>query len=441
MHAQWDWMRDPAIQSTSWEWDTACPSDMWRHSHNVVHHTWTNVIGRDPDVGYGVLRVTEAQSWSSKYLLQPLGNLLLMLLFEWGVAVPQPRRDSLRRESKEQVIEELKAIGVKARDQIVKDYVAFPALAALGALVSSRGSAKAGRAAFKSTLKANFAANIVRNVWSTRFIFCRHFPDQTYTFSQEEVAEEVAAAASTCASCWALASTADRCFTLAGNLSFQVEHHLYPDTPLLAVCGSAPRARDICRRYGLPYNTGRCTSSSAPSIALILRLAWAGRCAPSPARTRRPTAPASGRSRSRPTASPAASARRRGRGARTGTRPARRPAPVARRRPAATATGPAARPRRARGMSVGALQRVRPVVGALGHGTVEERREVAAHVGAGVLVVSTTPTCDAGTAAAARRAARLLWQCREHLARGTSGEARAASPAAESRVAPTCATP
>ena len=44
MHGQWDWMRDPQIQSGSWEWDNVCPSDQWKHSHNVVHHTWTNVI-------------------------------------------------------------------------------------------------------------------------------------------------------------------------------------------------------------------------------------------------------------------------------------------------------------------------------------------------------------------------------------------------------------
>jgi len=60
--------------------------------------------------------------------------------------------------------------------QIVNDYIAFPALS--------------GRRGFKSTLKANFAANIVRNVWAYAIIFCGHFPDQTYTFGQEEVADE-----------------------------------------------------------------------------------------------------------------------------------------------------------------------------------------------------------------------------------------------------------
>src|SRR6185503_535991 len=77
LHAQWDWMRDPNIQSGTWEWDTVCPSDQWKHSHNVVHHTWTNVLGKDPDVGYGVMRVTAHQRWKPQYLIQPITNFLL----------------------------------------------------------------------------------------------------------------------------------------------------------------------------------------------------------------------------------------------------------------------------------------------------------------------------------------------------------------------------
>ncbi len=47
MHGQWDWMRDNKIHSTTWEWDNASPSDMWKHSHNEIHHTYTNVLGKD----------------------------------------------------------------------------------------------------------------------------------------------------------------------------------------------------------------------------------------------------------------------------------------------------------------------------------------------------------------------------------------------------------
>jgi linoleoyl-CoA desaturase len=67
------------------------------YSHNVVHHTWTNVLQKDLDVGYGILRITPMQKWHPVQLLQPLFATLLMLLFEEGVALhEQAIADRLR---------------------------------------------------------------------------------------------------------------------------------------------------------------------------------------------------------------------------------------------------------------------------------------------------------------------------------------------------------
>src|SRR5690349_25101213 len=41
MHGQWDWMRDPEIHSTTWEWDNVSASEGWKKSHNYEHHTYT----------------------------------------------------------------------------------------------------------------------------------------------------------------------------------------------------------------------------------------------------------------------------------------------------------------------------------------------------------------------------------------------------------------
>src|SRR5215210_7668441 len=68
MHGQWDWMRDPKIHSTTWEWDNASPADQWKHAHNMEHHTYTNVLGKDGDLGYGIMRVDEDQPWTAFHL-------------------------------------------------------------------------------------------------------------------------------------------------------------------------------------------------------------------------------------------------------------------------------------------------------------------------------------------------------------------------------------
>src|SRR5699024_3276558 len=83
MHGQWDWMRDPSIHSSTWEWDNVCPKEEWKHSHNFMHHKWTNVVGMDRDVGYGILRMSEEQPWHPAYLFQPITNALLASFFQW----------------------------------------------------------------------------------------------------------------------------------------------------------------------------------------------------------------------------------------------------------------------------------------------------------------------------------------------------------------------
>jgi len=279
MHGQWDWMNDPDINSQNWDWNTASPADAWRHSHNYEHHTFANIRGKYRDLGYEIMRIDPHQRWHPIYLLQPLYNVILMGFFEWGVAVHDLNRAAIHsgEKSKRQVVQELKAIGVKARNQIVKDYVAFPALAGLAAFVAGRGSTASARRSFRSTLSANFTANIVRNVWAYSIIFCGHFPDQTYTFSEEEVAEETRGGFYVRQLLGAANIDGGPLFhLLAGNLSFQVEHHLYPDMPSSRYAEIAPRVRDICRRYGLPYNTGPLHRQLGTVHRTILRLAFPG---------------------------------------------------------------------------------------------------------------------------------------------------------------------
>ena len=43
---------------------------------------------------------------------------------------------------------------------------------------------------------------------------------------------------------------------MSGNLSHQIEHHLFPDLPAARYPELAPHVREICARYGQAYNTG-----------------------------------------------------------------------------------------------------------------------------------------------------------------------------------------
>ena len=63
---------------------------------------------------------------------------------------------------------------------------------------------------------------------------------------------------------------------MSGNLSFQVEHHLFPDMPSTRYAEIAPRVRAICERYGLPYNSGPFLQQWLMVQRTIIRLAFPG---------------------------------------------------------------------------------------------------------------------------------------------------------------------
>ena len=265
LHGQWDWMNDPNIHSSTWDWDTASTSAAWKHSHNYLHHTYTNVVGLDKDVGYEIMRVDPKQKWEPRFLAQPVINVLLMLFFEWGVAVHDMDIEAIRagKKDKKQLLREVKEFAAKGGRQIIKDYVVFPALS--------------GRKGFKRTLYANLTANFIRNIWSNAIIFCGHFPDQAYTFTEEEAADESRGA-------WYIRQLigaaniegSDTFHLMSGNLSYQVEHHLFPDMPSSRYKQIAPRVKAICERYELPYNTGPFLQQWLMVQRTILRLAFPG---------------------------------------------------------------------------------------------------------------------------------------------------------------------
>ncbi|KAA1248992.1 acyl-CoA desaturase [Mycobacterium simiae] len=261
MHGQYDWMGDPAISARSFEWDTACPADQWRHSHNYVHHTYTNIVGMDRDIGYGILRMSEDQPWEPYFLGNPVYAFLLMVLFQYGVALHELeseriRAGELRVADKREV---LRAIWKKTRRQTLKDYVAFPLLAGPFAPFVFTG---------------NLTANLIRNVWSYLIIFCGHFPDGTQEFTVAETQGESRGMWYFRQVLGSANLTGGKLFhLLSGNLSHQIEHHLFPDLPARRYAEIAPEVQQVCARYGIAYHRGPLPRQFATVVRKIVKLA------------------------------------------------------------------------------------------------------------------------------------------------------------------------
>lgn len=251
LHGQWDWMNDPEIHSSTWEWDMVGAAKHWRITHNVAHHKYTNILGMDDDVGYGVLRVTRDEPWQPRYSLNLLINTVLAAGFEWGIGLQHLEfRKIFAPETRQATVVRLTELSTKAARQLAKDYAVYPVLTAVSPW-----------ARFGSTLKANLAANVIRNLWANAVIFCGHFPDGAEKFTTTDL---VAEGEGKKKGQWYLrqmlgSANIDAGPALAfmtGNLSYQIEHHLYPDLPSRRLAEISVRVRQVCEKYDLPYTSG-----------------------------------------------------------------------------------------------------------------------------------------------------------------------------------------
>jgi len=265
MHGQYDWMGDAGLNSRVFDWDTMAPAENWKHGHNYMHHTYTNIVGKDRDVGYGILRMDPDQKWHPAYLGNTIYAFLLMMFFEWGVALHDLEADEMlagRRTWKDNKVMGLRILK-KMRKQVLKDYVLFPLLTG---------------PFFLTTLAGNAIANLIRNVWTFSIIFCGHFPAGVASFSIEECEDESRGHWYYRQLLGSANITGGRLFhVMSGNLSHQIEHHLFPDVPARRYPEMAVEVREICNRYGLQYNQGSLFKQLATVYGKIFRLSFPNR--------------------------------------------------------------------------------------------------------------------------------------------------------------------
>ncbi|WP_374320147.1 fatty acid desaturase [Aquabacterium sp.] len=265
IHGQYDWMGDPKFNGKTFEWDIVATSDNWRHTHNYKHHTYCNVQGMDDDIGYGVMRLFPEQRWSPVYLLQPIYAIIFALMFQWGVAIQNLKLGRLftGHTTPARLARQARPVGRKVARQLIKDYVVFPLLAL---------------PSFWSVFTGNLVANGIRNIWTYTIIFCGHFTSNVQLFPAKVLKNESRGH-------WYLRQirgssnlTGGKLMDLlSGNLSNQIEHHLFPDVPANRYAEMGKQVREICARYGIYYNTGSLFTQFGQVIWRIIRHAFPSR--------------------------------------------------------------------------------------------------------------------------------------------------------------------
>ncbi|MCG8313215.1 MAG: acyl-CoA desaturase, partial [Pseudomonadales bacterium] len=258
LHGQYDWMNDPNINSQTYEWDNVCDAESWKRTHNYEHHTFTNIIGKDRDYGYAALRLSDDTPWHPLWRLNMLYFASLSLFFQWGVGLHEYEFEKVRSGeiSMKDKVPFLKEFGKKSSRQLFKDYVFFPALAG---------------PFFWKVAAGNLMANGIRNLWSSSIIYCGHFTEDAQTFTEEECENETKGH-------WYYRQMLGSSnfeggrwlHILSGHLSYQIEHHLFPDLPSHRYAEISPKVKEVCEKYGMKYNTG----SFLKQYSTVLKRVW-----------------------------------------------------------------------------------------------------------------------------------------------------------------------
>ena len=261
------------FDSKRFRWDTPIDEESWRYAHNVRHHGSTNVYGRDPDVNYGLVRLTEQSPYEPEHRWQlpfALGVVFPFFALVINTHVTGLSEILIARDRKLFILPDrskasrrtaLKKAFRKYVPYYLYNFVLFPALA--GAM-------------FWKVLLGNVLAELLRDLYSACTIFCGHvghdvksYPEGTRPHGRGEwYAMQVESANDF--------EVSHPVSVLCGALDRQIEHHLFPTLPPERLREVTPEVRAACERWGVQYKTDTWGRTLKKSLAHIARLGRAG---------------------------------------------------------------------------------------------------------------------------------------------------------------------
>ena len=255
-------MNDPEIHSVSWEWDQTGPSEHWKRAHNYQHHTYTNVVGMDEDLGFGILRMTRDEPWKPINLFQPIANVILAATFEWGIALHDLTAAA-----------ELEGRGKGAAELAGEQRLRAQDLSSGGqGLHLVPGADGAGvEVDHVGQCDREPRAQPVGRTSSSSVATSRTVPRS----SRLPNSSRRLVTSGTCARCSVSANfnSGKLMGLMSGNLSYQIEHHVFPDLPSNRYPEIAVKMRALCEKFDLPYTTGSLFKQYLLALRTIHKLA------------------------------------------------------------------------------------------------------------------------------------------------------------------------
>jgi linoleoyl-CoA desaturase len=246
LHGAYDDLPDAArYRSESFYWKAPIDEARWKEGHNVRHHQYTNIAGKDPDLDFSMLRLSPRIGYRRAHALQPLSNVFTWFGFATAINLHVTGMLEYLRGADQPALHEPAAVRAGKRAFLSKtlryygkEYGLYPLLAG---------------PFFLKVLLANMLSEMARDVYAGAIIYCGHvgagdFPEGTEPESRAHwYAMQVEAARDV--------DVPEPISILCGALDRQIEHHLFPRLPPNRLRQISPRVRAICEAHGVRYRS------------------------------------------------------------------------------------------------------------------------------------------------------------------------------------------
>jgi fatty acid desaturase len=227
------------------DWPDWILPEAWVYEHNVLHHSHLGEE-RDPDL---LERNTRALRASA--LPRPLKyGIMGLLALTWRAVYYAPNTLRVWRARFETATpSDREASATPRRELWLRCLLPYSALqfVALPALFSPLGAWAAG-----SVFVNSLGAEALTNLHTFGVVGPNHTGDDLYRFADAPSSPGEAMLRQV------VGSTNYRCGdertdTLHLYLNYQIEHHLWPDLPMLRYREVQPKVKALCQRHGIPY--------------------------------------------------------------------------------------------------------------------------------------------------------------------------------------------
>ena len=245
--------------SDRYHWDFNVDPDQWKVMHHEGHHPNTNIVGKDHDLGYSVLRGQAAQDWFGHHALQLVlfgaaspffTQLAPFLIANITRQVEGKRfwsRDTLRAptrialsDTKRRLLIEPSAMGRRFVPAMLANHIGgaagYLSVLFLVAIEHHAGETEVFPDPGPDETRDEYYRRQIRG--TRNFLRSNKLDSALMRILEEEVPFD---------------NRPDfRIFY--GGLDTHIEHHLFPDLPPNRQREVAPRVREIVARHGLPYH-------------------------------------------------------------------------------------------------------------------------------------------------------------------------------------------